>query len=213
MSLFLSGFLLSMSLCLDLGIVNVATIKAGIEKGFLPALLIGFGSSMGDLIYALLAFAGISLLLQIEWVRIVLWVGGTAVLLYMTYGMLRATVAPKSVGGTEAAQRTDKPLWKEFIWGMGLALASPTAILWFMSIGGGIIAAHSMHAAGSMLLFFGGFFSASLAWSVIVASLSSQAGKRLGAKFTRAVSLVSAVLFLYFAVMVFADGYREWIAG
>jgi L-lysine exporter family protein LysE/ArgO len=41
MELFISGFLLSLSLCLDLGIVNVAIIKTGIEKGFLPSLHIG----------------------------------------------------------------------------------------------------------------------------------------------------------------------------
>jgi len=58
MELFISGFLLSLSLCLDLGIVNVAIIKTGVEKGFLPSLNIGLGSTVGDIVYATLSTLG-----------------------------------------------------------------------------------------------------------------------------------------------------------
>ncbi len=44
--------------------VNVALIRTGVEKGFLPALFPGLGSGIGDLIYAALSMLGISMLLQ-----------------------------------------------------------------------------------------------------------------------------------------------------
>jgi L-lysine exporter family protein LysE/ArgO len=73
MERFVSGFLLSLSLCLDLGIVNVAVVKTGLERGVLPSFLVGLGSSFGDLIYALLSMVGMSLLMQFTVVR---WMTG-----------------------------------------------------------------------------------------------------------------------------------------
>lgn len=210
MSIFLSGFLLSLSLCLDLGMVNVAVLRAGVQRGWLPSFLIGVGSSFGDLLYALLSMVGISLLLQNVYVRWLLWLGGTAVLLYMTWGMIQELRKPKEIVVKNGGEQTEEVRrgWRDFTWGMGLALASPSAILWFATIGGSVIAASSGGSSSSLLLFFTGFFAASLAWSLFMAVLSSQGGKMLGPRLVRGFSLVSALLFLYFAGKVFLDGYH-----
>lgn len=83
MSIFIAGFLLSISLCLDLGIVNIATIKAGTERGFIPALYIGLGAGIGDMIYAFLSLLGLSMILDNLFFRWFFWIGGTIILLYM----------------------------------------------------------------------------------------------------------------------------------
>lgn len=60
MEVFFTGFLLSLSL--DLGIVNLAILKTGFENGFRASLWVGIGSSLGDILYALLTVVGISYL-------------------------------------------------------------------------------------------------------------------------------------------------------
>lgn len=209
MSWFFSGFFLSLSLCLDLGIVNVAIIRAGVARGLLPSFLIGVGSSFGDLIYALLSMVGISLLLESRIVRWVLWLGGTVILLYMTWNMLKEFRSPKAIDlrGEDGAKEDSKRSWKDFSSGLGLALASPSAILWFATIGGSVIASSDASSTSALLLFFGGFFTASIAWSLFMAGVSSQGGKWLGHRLVRGFSFVSALLFLYFAGKVFVDGY------
>lgn len=69
----LQGFLFSLSLCLDLGLVNVAVLKTGIEKGLRPSFAIGFGSCFGDLFYLTLALLGVSVVFEITWVKRTLW--------------------------------------------------------------------------------------------------------------------------------------------
>ncbi|MBI4536090.1 MAG: LysE family transporter [Ignavibacteriae bacterium] len=204
----MSGFLLSLSLCLDLGIVNVAIMKTGVERGMFPALMIGLGSGLGDLVYASLSLVGISFLLGVPIVRWVLWMGGTIVLLYMTVTMIRHSLSPRRidsprVGGT----RRRESLTNDFVSGIGLALSSPSAILWFATVGGSVIASTRMASQFSLLFFFGGFFVASNLWSVTLAYLCHQGGRMMGPELMRWFSLVSAGVFLFFAVKVFLNGY------
>ncbi|OFW81922.1 MAG: hypothetical protein A2201_04265, partial [Alicyclobacillus sp. RIFOXYA1_FULL_53_8] len=144
MHLYFSGFLLSLSLCLDLGLVNVSMLKVGLERGFLPSFLLGVGSTFGDLIYAILSMIGISLLLQNTYVQWILWIGGTAVLGYLTVHMVRETLHPKSIDVSSRDESVGalgtRSKIKFFLSGAGLALSSPTAILWFAAVGGSILA-------------------------------------------------------------------------
>src|SRR6185295_11105661 len=92
LSLFGSGFLLSLSLCLDLGTVNAAAIRLALRAGARPAFLLGLGSGLGDLVYAALSAGGISLLFRFAAVRVALWLGGTVVLLGFAARMFREAV-------------------------------------------------------------------------------------------------------------------------
>lgn len=207
MDLFVSGFLLSLSLCLDLGIVNIAIMKTGVERGAMPAFMIGLGSGIGDLVYASLSLVGISLLLNLLIVRWALWIGGTLVLLYLTTTMIRHSLSRRRIEPGNAPKSNGSPM-KDFLWGIGLALSSPSAILWFATVGGSVIASTSMNSQTSLLLFFGGFFIASNMWSVVLALVCHQGGKMMGPKLMKGFSLASAGLFLYFAVKVFVNGYE-----
>lgn len=88
-SMLSDGFFLSLSLCLDIGLVNVAMLSLTLSHGFRPGFWLGLGSCVGDLVYAALALAGMAVLLQFEAVRWVVWIGGGAVLLFLTWKMAR----------------------------------------------------------------------------------------------------------------------------
>ncbi len=210
--LFAAGFLLSLSLCVDLGIVNLALIRTGLTRGMRPALALGLGSCVGDLVYAASSAWLVSLLLAHRPARFVLWLGGSTTLAWLAVKMLREA-APSAAH--DQARQTGETAARpavagEFIRGAALALASPSAILWFAAVGGSVIAAHAT-GGGAWVPFFGGFALAGVLWSTFLAFLTGFARRRLDARFVRALALVSAALFCYFALRVFASGYREFV--
>lgn len=196
--LFASGFLLSLSLCLDIGIVNVALINTAIRSGMRSAMLLGLGSCVGDLFYAVLSLLGIGLLLQIDWLRWLITWGGLAILLYLAWDAARAALlnrvdvdAADTVAPVEPRQL--------FTRGIVLSLASPTSIIWFAAVGGSVIAQHNPHAAVGMLALFSGFFVGGFSWCLFITGLSARGGRVLGDRFRRLCNAISAALFVYFA--------------
>jgi L-lysine exporter family protein LysE/ArgO len=221
--LFASGFLLSLSLCLDLGVVNVALVRAGLTRGTSAALLLGLGSCIGDLVYAVSSLSIVTLLLAHRQIRIALWLGGSAVLVWLALKMLKESRQPKplAIGAGEASAAGPAPQaagnpspprtgLADFARGVVLALSSPSAILWFAAIGGSVIAAHA-HERAALLPFLTGFFVAGVCWSVLMAIIAGYAHRRLGGRLVRALALASALLFAYFAIVVFVNGYREFV--
>jgi L-lysine exporter family protein LysE/ArgO len=211
---FAQGFLLSLSLCLDLGMVNVAIIKTGIEKGLKPSFAIGFGSCFGDLLYMSLALLGVGAVFELPPVKWTLWIAGTSMLLFLTCKMLRETWRPKTIEpGPAAATAAGKSLHRHFLSGLGLAMASPTAIAWFALVAGPIVAGMNIGHGPGLLVFAAGFFSAGLLWSLGAAWVSSVSGSWAGPKLVRALSFCSALLFLYFTAKVFWDGWTYIVKG
>ncbi|HLN49370.1 MAG TPA: LysE family transporter [Steroidobacteraceae bacterium] len=208
--LFAAGYLLSLSLCMDLGVVNIAMVRAGLTRGMPTALLLGFGSCVGDMMYAVSSLSLITVLLAHRGVRIALWIGGSAVLLWLAVKMLRETWHPKQLAIATSGDAGALRPGHEFARGVMLALSSPSAILWFAVVGGSVIAAHA-GAGAALLAFLFGFFLAGVCWTILIATLAGYAHRRLSTRFIRGLSLASAILFCYFAVVVFVNGYREFV--
>ncbi|MDN0082684.1 LysE family transporter [Crenobacter sp. SG2305] len=209
----LKGFLLSLSLCLDLGMVNTALINTGLRAGTRPAFLVGLGSCFGDLFYAVLSLCGLALLFSYTPVRWILWLGGGAVLLWLTWRMglaaWRSSRQPAASAEQAAvAASVDWSARAELLRGLGMALASPTSLLWFAAVGGAIIAHSTDGSTGMNGLFLVGFFVGGLAWSSFLAVLAGRGRQLLGHKLVLYCNAGSALLFGYFAVSVIADGYR-----
>jgi L-lysine exporter family protein LysE/ArgO len=221
--LFVSGFVLSLSLCLDLGIVNVAAFSTAATRGARPAFVLGLGSCFGDLVYATVAMLGVATLLRIEAVRWVFWIGGSAVLAYLAVKMLRTSLSGSAISTVSGREPGDNPaagkdledsnravFAGDFGKGFAMAIASPSAILWFASVGGGLIATATGGTTSGVWLFFLGFFLAGVAWSAIVAVAGSRA-IAAGAGFVRGLAAVSALLFALLALKLMIDGYHALI--
>jgi L-lysine exporter family protein LysE/ArgO len=207
LELFVTGFALSLSLCLDLGIVNVAAFSTAATRGSRAAFVLGVGSCFGDLVYAVVAMLGVTALLQFGWVRWALWLGGSAVLAYLAIKMLRTAFRrPNSIPPTAPADAAKTRWHGDFGRGFAMALASPSAILWFASVGGGIIATTAQGVGSGVWSSFLGFFVSGLAWSAFVAAVGSRLQSRPA--FARVLAAVSAVLFLALAAKVMLDGYN-----
>lgn len=213
-SLMSDGFFLSLSLCLDIGIANVAIISLALSHGFKPGLVLGLGTCFGDLFYAALALAGMSALLQFSAVRWVVWIGGGIVLLVLTWKMAREALKPATappVAGEADPHMPRQSHLKSFLRGCLLAVSSPSAILWFAAVGGALIAKAGATSPASASVFLLGFFCGGLGWTLFICTLASHGRKRAGTRLLRACHVLSAVLFAYFSYSVIVDGYRDLI--
>lgn len=209
---FVQGFLFSLSLCFDLGMVNVAIIKTGVERGFKHSFLIGFGSCFGDLFYLTLALIGFTAVFEIHFVKWVIWLLGTVILFYLTFKMTKDAVKPKELGFSETGALHRSKI-RDFIFGIGVSISSPTVILWFAVVAGVIVGQINIQNQMTLISFVTGFFIAGLLWSLGIAIISSQTGKKLGKNFIRGISLLSAIVFLFFAVKVFWNGLETILKG
>jgi|GEM_PF-84945 len=247
---FVQGFLFSLSLCFDLGLVNVALMRRGMERGFGAAFMLGFGSCFGDLFYLSLALLGVSAIFELTGVKWVLWLAGSGFLLYLAWNMLRSLrgshkpAAADAAVETIAARKADAPppdanavamapttqaaatagvpgqptsstaakprqrYGRDCAAGVGLALSSPSAVAWFALVAGPMLGQMQVGPA-ELVSFISGFFIAGLLWSLAMAAVSSLSGAMLGAKAARILALLSALLFIYFAVRIFLHGLAE----
>lgn len=215
-SMLSDGFFLSLSLCLDIGLVNVAVISLTLTHGFKPGFWLGLGSCFGDLLYAALALAGMAALLQFDAVRWIVWIGGAAILLFLTWKMAREALYPASAPPVEGEADTDaqapqSSAWRSFIRGALLAISSPSAILWFAAVGGALIAKAGATTPATASIFLGGFFLGGLCWTLFLCGLASHGRKRAGTGLLRACHVLSALLFAYFSYSVIVHGYRDLI--
>ena len=222
--LFVSGFLLSLTVCLDLGTVNIAMLRAGLQRGAASAFWLGVGSCVGDLVYAGLSAVAISVVLQFAAVRWALWLGGSGFMLFLAIKMIReswhqmaAPTANMAAGVlSQSVALGPADMAKHVLRGLGLALSSPSAILWFATVGGSVIATQlttqsNAERGPALLTFFTGFFVAGIVWTVLIALVSGQGRKLMGPQLTRGLTLASALMFAYFAVKIFVDGYGAFV--
>ncbi len=211
-----NGFFLSLSLCLDIGLVNVAMLSLTLRHGFKSGFWLGLGSCFGDLAYATLALAGMTALLRFDAVRWIVWLGGATMLLYLTGKMAREAFANRAAADesatahTTAASTATAPS-RGFVRGVVLAMSSPSAIVWFAAVGGALIARAGATDARAASVFLGGFFLGGLAWTLFLCVLANHGRKRAGAGLLRACHIVSALLFAYLSYSVIVDGYRDLI--
>jgi L-lysine exporter family protein LysE/ArgO len=153
-------------------------------------------------------------LLQFESVRWVVWIGGAAILLFLTWKMAREAMFPATapaVAGEGDANAPHLSPWRGFLRGVLLAVSSPSAILWFAAVGGALIAKAGATSPKTALIFLGGFFLGGLCWTIFICGLGSHGRKRAGAGLLRACHVLSALLFAYFSYSVIVNGYHDLI--
>jgi L-lysine exporter family protein LysE/ArgO len=151
-----------------------------------------------------------TVLLQYDTVRWVLWIGGSVLLLYFAAKMVHSAIYHHAVLAEAGETRGNSPR-QEFFRGIFLAMSSPSAILWFAAVGGTLIARSGGGTVLSSALFLGGFLSAGLLWSAGLCLAATQGGKLLGDKLLRYSYWASAAIFCYFAVYVIVSGYNEFV--
>ncbi|KGR75631.1 LysE/ArgO family amino acid transporter [Ureibacillus sinduriensis] len=120
----LHGMLLAFGLILPLGVQNIFVFTQGVSQPSLAkALPATITAAISDTVLILLAIFGLSLIvLQFEWLRIVLLVGGILFLMYMGKVIWASPAA-------DIAGETALPIKKQIVFALSVSLLNPHALL------------------------------------------------------------------------------------
>ena len=206
MELFLLGAALAFSINIELGVVNVMIVRTAIDRGAWPAFLIGLGSCIGDLIWACAGALGVSALLTWPPAAWILWLGGSGALFWFAAAALRDAARGGSIDESSPLRRANGI--RAIGLGLGIALSSPTLILWTATVGGSVLASQAADLA-RFVPFISGFGAAAVAHSAILSGVVGATRRFTGPRTVRAVSLISALMFAAFAIGIFMDGARR----
>jgi threonine/homoserine/homoserine lactone efflux protein len=111
----LRGYLLGILLAAPLGPASVAVIQTGLRSGFWRAFGTGLGIILADTTYLLLVYFGLSRFTSITWVRVLIWVFGALVLIYLGVQGVRgfwqsSSSDPFSAIGVQQSEAGDQPM-------------------------------------------------------------------------------------------------------
>lgn len=152
----LTGITLGLAYAAAPGVVNTETTRRGSARGFRAGFAVETGSLFGDLLWAALALAGVSLTARFWPVQVTLAVVGGLFLLRMAWLAARDALRKRRPVESAAGTRGD------FATGVVFGLANPVGLAFWSGLGGGVVASGA--SAAGFIGFFAGFFCGALLW-------------------------------------------------
>jgi threonine/homoserine/homoserine lactone efflux protein len=206
--LLLQGVVLGLSIAAPIGPVNVAMIQRGLSRGFAGAFLLGLGSTLADLLYILLAYAGADPLSHQPWARIALFAAGALVMGYLGYGALRAAFAPAAPEASGTPERRSA-----FVSGFLITIVNPMTIAFWLGI---LSASLASRPRGTVLL--EALYIAALALGCVLwcfaLSLALHFGRRVAkGPGLRIVSFAAGLMLVWFGLQFAFKAVKEMVPG
>ena len=162
------GVLMGLAVAAPLGPVNVEIIRRGLRYGFRAALLAGIGSTVADLVYILIAYAGADPLSHQEGAKRLLFGLGALVLCYLGVAALREALHPPGVENTATIVPTTGPRGSEargaFSAGFVITILNPMTIAFWLGILAAALAARPRQGIGMELLYVASLAAGCLLW-------------------------------------------------
>jgi threonine/homoserine/homoserine lactone efflux protein len=203
----LRGILIGLSLGAPVGPINIEIARRVLRSGFRSGWLVGAGAISGDALYCLLVATGVSPLLDHLLVRTFLWIAGALFLVYLSYMSLRA--------GIENQRLTDLPERRlerrSYVTGFLMALLNPMGILFWLSIGGALVASGVQQAdtTGTVAIVAGVIAGLGI-WVTGLSTLVHRGRWLLSDALFRAINYASSVLLFGFAVWFVVQAVAEF---
>jgi chemosensory pili system protein ChpE len=198
MSLAISSFILGIVFCAPPGIITAETIRRGFARGFRPALLVQFGSLVGDSTWSLIALTGLAFLVQNSTAQILLSVVGMGIMIKLAWDALRAVRTSNEAPASSPASQ-----YGDFATGAVLSLSNPFNIVFWTGIGA---TAFSGIPEGPQLshfvIFFVAFMTGAFLWCFFMAGLVAWGRRFITSAFFRWVNLACGLALGFFALQL-----------
>ena len=200
-TLFVAAFVLGLVFNAAPGAVFAETIRQGVRGGYRPALAVQLGSLVGDALWAILGLVGIGLLLQLDWLRWPIGIGGVLYLLWLAIDSWRASGQEFStVSGDADAPKSALRA------GMLLSVTNPQNIAYVAALATAMGSLGvSQPTAADYATFLAGLMTASVAWAFFCAAMVDRLFARSGAKWAKATYRLCAVAFVALALGTLRD--------
>ncbi|WP_010210320.1 MULTISPECIES: LysE family transporter [Pseudomonas] len=197
LTIFFYALVFGFVFCLSPGAVLAETLRRGLLHGFTPALLVQFGSLVGDAVWAVIGLTGIALLIQNDAVRVPLTV---VCALYLAWLGTRSLIDAWKLPESDAAPASTRQ--NALAVGAAISLANPKNIVYWGALGSalsGIVGTTPSH--GQTLMFFAGFMLASVLSCFLIAALVNVLRQNASPLWQRISYGTCGVVLIYLAVL------------
>jgi threonine/homoserine/homoserine lactone efflux protein len=204
------GAFLGLSIAAPLGPVNLEMIDRGLRHGFRAAFMVGLGSTVADLIYIGIAYAGADPLSHQGWARVVLFAGGALVLGYLGAGALRAAwVLPHlpaggEDGAGEVAADGAAGTWRAgrgaFAAGFLITLMNPMTIAFWLGILAASLAARPRSSLWVETAYVASLVTGCMIWVVLLSFLLHHGRRLIRGPVIRLLSAAAGLVLIGFGV-------------
>ena len=193
LKVFLSSLLIGLSIAAPVGPIGLLTIQRSLDLGPRAGLATGLGAAAADAVYGAIGAFGVSWLIQaLVSVRLPLVLFVAAFLLWMAYGLIRASAPVRAASAVTARNH-----WQYFASTFALTLSNPATILSFVAIFGAMASHVTVRAPAVMVL---GVLTGSALWWLFLSSVIGRLGERFNLRWRRRINLLSATVLIVFAV-------------
>ncbi|SMO77694.1 LysE family translocator [Melghirimyces algeriensis] len=187
MGTFLSFVLLGLSLSVPIGAITIEMIKRGMKHGFTHSWLVGIGGMSADVVLMFLIYFGVASVLTYPLAKLILWVAGFFVLLYLGYESIKEAFKDVDVA---VQSKLDSKTSKAFFSGFLIAISNPQNIIFWIGIYGSVLASTVESVGeGNALLYSSAIFIGIIVWDLFV-SISVHYGRKfINQKYMKWVSV------------------------
>jgi threonine/homoserine/homoserine lactone efflux protein len=199
----LIGLIAGFVICIPVGPVNVTIINEGAQRGFLWAVMIGFGAIVMEVIYCAVGFAGFStLLFTSRLVKAAMELISFLLLLYLGLKYLAARSVPASNPAVAKFEEKLHP-HSAFMIGFVRVLGNPIVLLFWIAVAGAFTShewiSPGWPARGS---FFAGVGLGGSLWFLLLSYIVSLRHGRFSTHTLLRMSQVSGALLLCVALIL-----------
>ncbi|ATF14910.1 LysE family translocator [Brevibacillus sp. HB1.4B] len=197
-----NGLLFGMMLQLSVGPVCLGVLHRSMTRRFRDALMMVLGVALVDAVYMVGAVGGLSLLLQIHWVKQMVLIMGALILTWFGIQTLRAI---KGRGVHEQAPVQHAPSGRNSFWhGVLLTLANPLTILFWAGVFGSLLASGTFVHSTELFLFATGCLLSTLLFLGLVALLAAYLARFFRPGWLNVFHGLSGVFLIGFAIVLYA---------
>lgn len=191
---FIEGLVAGYGIAIPLGAIGVLIIGMGVRCGFRIGFMAGAGAATADLLYAVLAsLGGTVLTTSLTPIALPLRLVGGLVLVGLAGAGLWQGAHPSSPRDQSAEVCGPAQMYIQFL---GLTIINPLTVIYFTAFILGRDTRAAQLPLVTHLLFVAGVGLASLSWQTLLAALGSMAGSRLSPRFRLSAIIVGNLIVL-----------------
>ena len=203
MEKYLQGFLMGLAYVAPIGVQNLFVINSAITQKRSKALLIALIVIFFDITLAFACFFGIGLLIdKLEWLKLIILLVGSLVIIYIGQGLLRSKSELKK------NNNMDIPILKAITSACVVTWFNPQAIIDGTMILGACRATLSSEAG---LYFILGVTSASFCWFMGLSIFISLFSHKFNNKVLRVINIVCGIVIIFYGLKLLLNFYKIFI--
>ena len=204
MWLIIKGFALGLIVSVPLGPVGALCIQRTISKGYRSGLLSGLGAAFADLVYALIAGFGISMV--IDWlIKVRKWIqaAGSIIFMIMAYKVFYTNPAIQVRRNRHRKTYSMEDFMTTFL----LTFSNPTPVFVFMAAFAGFIIQEEL-IYKDIILSITGVFIGCMSWWILLISVVNMFRSRIRLRHLLWVNKITGIVVFIFALALLIGSFR-----